>query len=330
MLHELTQSKDYSLLIFAFLIFLSFFFLIRAILKFLTDPQRHQQRRLKQRLREMEGLETTPNVATLLKKSTLKKSVMDENLDKFKITIHLQTLMDRANLTWKMSTFLVVTALLGLGGLVVGMGKFGVLGGVGGAGIGLFIPYKLLVRRGKKRLQKFEQQLPEALDLLARGLKAGHAFPSGLQQVAKEMPDPLGTEFSIVYSEFSHGRDLSSALLGLCKRIELRDLNFFTTAVLIQRETGGNLTDILEKISVLIRDRFQLRNQIQALTAEGRLSGLILVLLPPVLLVALMIINPGYSSVLFEHPVGRLMCGAAVLFQFLGMLLIRKIVNIKV
>jgi len=330
MLQEMIRSNDFSLLIFAFLIFLSLFFLIRAILLFLADPQRRHQRRLKQRLKEIEGLETTPNVTTLLKQSTLKKSVMDASLDKFRLTNHLRTLMVRANLTWKMSTFLIVSALLGLVGLVVGMGKWGALGGLIGGGLGLYIPYKLLVRRGNKRLKKFEQQLPDALDLLARGLKAGHAFPAGLQQVAKEMPDPLGTEFAIVYTEFSHGMDMSSALLGICKRIDLRDLNFFTTAVLIQRETGGNLTDILEKISVLIRERFQLRNQVQALTAEGRLSGLILILLPPVLVVLLMFVNPGYESVLFTHPLGKLMTGVAVTMQLLGMLLIRKIVNIKV
>ncbi len=287
MLHELIQSKDFSLLILALLIFLSFFFLIRAILLFLTNPERRQQRRLKERLRELDGLESSVNARTLLKKASLKRSTMDESLDKLKLINHLQILMVRADLNWKMSTFLVVTALAGLVGLVVGMVKWGVLGGLAGGGLGVLIPYKLLVRKGKKRLQKFEKQLPEALDLLARGLKAGHAFPSGLQQVAKEMPDPLGTEFSIVYSEFSHGRDLSSALLGLCQRIDMRDLSFFTTAVLIQRETGGNLTDILEKISVLIRARFQLRNQIKALTAEGRLSGVVLVLLPPALVVAI-------------------------------------------
>lgn len=328
--YELIQSTDYSLLISALLIFLSSFFLIRAILLFLTDPQRRHQRRLKQRLREIDGLGTTPDVATLLKKNTLKKSVMDENLGKFKLANHLQALMIRANLSWTMSTFLVVSAAFGLVGLIVGIWAWGVVGGLVGGGLGLFLPYQLLVRKGKKRIKKFEQQLPDALDLLARGLKAGHAFPSGLQQVAKEMPDPLGTEFSVVYSEFSHGMDMSSALLGLCRRIDLRDFNFFTTAVLIQRETGGNLTDILEKIAVLIRERFQLRNQVQALTAEGRLSGLILVLLPPVLVVLLMFANPGYESVLFNHPVGQIMTGAAVLFQLMGMLLIRKIVNIKV
>jgi tight adherence protein B len=330
MLHELIHYKDFSLLILAFLIFLSIFFLIRAILLFLINPERRQSRRLKERLRELDGVETTVNARTLLKKVSLKKSSMDESLDKLRLINHLQILMARADLTWKMSTFLMVIALSGLVGLVVGFAKWGILGGVGGVGIGIFIPYKLLVRSGKKRLKKFEKQLPDALDLLARGLKAGHAFPSGLQQVAKEMPDPLGTEFSIVYSEFSHGRDLSSALLGLCKRIDLRDLSFFTTAVLIQRETGGNLTDVLEKISVLIRARFQLGNQINALTAEGRLSGLVLALLPPVLVVALMIINPSYVSVLLQHPIGRLMCGGAVIMQLVGMLMIRKIVNIKV
>jgi len=199
-----------------------------------------------------------------------------------------------------------------------------------GGGLGLLIPYKILARRRKRRLQKFEKQLPDALDLLARGLRAGHAFPSGLQQVAKEMPDPLGTEFFRTFREFNHGLDLNNALLNLCDRIDLRDLSFFTTAVLIQRETGGNLTEILEKISILIRERFKLRDQVKALTAEGRLSGLILLILPPLLAGILMLVNPAYESQLFQHPTGRVMCTVALGFQLLGMWCIHKIVNIKV
>jgi tight adherence protein B len=194
----------------------------------------------------------------------------------------------------------------------------------------LLMPYKFLVRKGKKRLQKFEKQLPEALDLLARGLRAGHAFTQGLKQVANEVPDPLGTEFLITYSEFSHGVDFNTAILSLSRRVELRDLAFFTTAVLIQRETGGNLTDILEKIANLIRERFQLRNQVKALTAEGRFSGIILMLMPPGLFAIMMVMNPKYVSVLFTHPMGRTMCYIAVAMQVLGMLCIRKIVNVKV
>jgi tight adherence protein B len=124
--------------------------------------------------------------------------------------------------------------------------------------------------------------------------------------------------------------DLNATLVNLCQRVDLRDLGFFTTAVLIQRETGGNLTEILEKIAMLIRERFKLRNQIRALTAEGRLSGLILVLLPPIMAAILFFINPEYESLLLYHPTGRMISLLAVGFQLLGIFVIRKIVNIKV
>ncbi len=330
MASELFHSLDYSFLMLIFLIFLSFFFLIRGIFLFLANPERLHQRRLKKRLRVMEGLDPSLSVDTLLNRASLGKSPLDQILSKFKIFNQTQSMMLKANLDWQLRTFLVVVALSGLVMAGVGLWNWGAWGGLAGGGLGLLIPYKVLTRRRKKRLQKFEKQLPDALDLLARGLRAGHAFPTGLQQVAKEMADPLGTEFFKTFSQFNHGLDLNTALLNLCDRIDLRDLSFFTTAVLIQRETGGNLTEILEKISVLIRERFKLRNQVKALTAEGRLSGLILLLLPPVLAVILMVINPEYESQLFKHPMGQVMCGVAVGFQVLGMWAIHKIVNIKV
>jgi tight adherence protein B len=330
MVSELFHSIDSSLLILIFLIFLSFFFLIRGILLFLANPERLHQRRLKQRLREMEGLETSLNVNTLLKKVSLEKSFLDQILVKFSLFNQIQSMMFQANLNWKITTFLVVAALSGLVMAGLGLAKWGGWGALVGGGLGLLIPYKILARKKKRRLQKFEKQLPDALDLLARGLRAGHAFPTGLQQVAKEMPDPLGTEFFETFREFNHGLDLNTALLNLCDRIDLRDLSFFTTAVLIQRETGGNLTEILEKISILIRERFKLTGQVKALTAEGRLSGLILLILPPLLAGMLMVFNPKYESQLFLHPTGQVLCAVALGFQLLGMYWIHKIVNIKV
>jgi tight adherence protein B len=330
MVSELLHSQDFSLLILACLIFFSILFLIRGILLFLADPKRRHQRGLKQRLRGLDGLDSYPDADTLLKRDSLKKSFLAQNLDKFRLFNHLERLMRQANLTWKMRTVFFVGALSGLVGLGVGLMKWGVWGGLAGGGLGVLIPYKVLVQKRKRRLRRFEKQLPDALDLLARGLRAGQTFPAGLQQVAEEMSDPLGTEFLKTFAEFAHGMDLNNALLSLCNRFELRDLSFFTTAVLIQRETGGNLTEILEKISVLIRERFKLRNQVKALTAEGRLSGLILILLPPVLGAILMTINPDYELQLFRHHLGRIMCGAAVGFQLLGIMLILKIVNIKV
>jgi tight adherence protein B len=330
MVNEFFRSPDYSTLILILLIFLTFFFLIRGILIYLANPKRFHQRRLKKRLREIDGLELSLNVSTLLKKASLEKSSLDQIMVRFSLLNRIQTIMLQANLNWELRTFMIVMALSGLVMAGLGMAKWGAWGALAGGGLGLIIPYKILVRRRKRRLKKFEKQLPDALDLLARGLRAGHAFPTGLQQVAKEMPDPLGTEFFKTFTEFNHGLDLNTALLNLCHRIDLRDLSFFTTAVLIQRETGGNLTEILEKIAILIRERFKLRNQVSALTAEGRLSGVILLLLPPVLVAILMAVNPTYESQLFLHPMGRVMSGVALGFQVLGMWTIHKIVNIKV
>lgn len=330
MVNNLSLTADYSTLILICLVFLSFFFLIRGILLYLANPKRFHQQRLKKRLRQIDGLESSLNVSTLLKQASLEKSLLDQIMTKFSLFNRIQIMMLQANLNWQLSTFLIVTALSGLVMSVLGMAKWGLWGALGGGGLGLIIPYKILVRRRKRRIKKFEKQLPDALELLARGLRAGHAFPTGLQQVANEMPDPLGTEFAKTFTEFNHGLDMNTVLLNLCQRIDLRDLSFFTTAVLIQRETGGNLTEILEKIAILIRERFKLRNQVGALTAEGRLSGVILLLLPPILVGILMVINPTYERQLFVHPMGRMMAGVALGFQLLGMWTIHKIVNIKV
>ena len=182
----------------------------------------------------------------------------------------------------------------------------------------------------RRRLGKFEKQLPDALELLGRGLKAGHAFTAGLQLVADEMGPPIGPEFFKTYKEHNHGLDLNDALLNLCRRVDLQDLRFFTTAVMIQRETGGNLAEILEKIAALIRERFKLHNQVKALTAEGRLSGLVLTLLPPATALALFIMNPSYIMLLWQTPKGRTMAMIALAFQALGIFSIRRIVKIKV
>ncbi len=222
-------------------------------------------------------------------------------------------------------TLLSATAFLGLGLL-----KWGLLGALAGGGLGIWLPCKFFAFRKRRRLGKFEKQLPDALELLGRGLKAGHAFTAGLQLVADGMGPPIGPEFFKTYKEHNHGLDLNDALLNLCRRVDLQDLRFFTTAVMIQRETGGNLAEILEKIAALIRERFKLDNQIKALTAEGRLSGLVLSLLPPAAVLALLVMNPGYIMLLWQSPKGRTMAMIAIAFQALGIFSIRRIVKIKV
>lgn len=312
-------------------IFLCILCLLEGAYYYFADSERIQQRRLKKRLKFIKGLEVNLPQESLLKKEVLSDNpFLQQHLKKIAQLGQLRDLLVRADLNISVAAFLFLLLIAGFVGLAVGFYKFSLTGGLVGGVLGLLLPIKILSMKIKRRLKKFEKQLPEALDLLARGLKAGHAFASGLQLVASEMANPLGLEFFKTFKEYNHGLDLNTALLNLCHRVDLRDLRYFTTAVMIQRETGGNLTEILEKIAQLIRERFKLRNQIMALTAEGRLSGWVLILMPPGITLALFRLNPDYIMMLYNHPLGRMMAGAALFFQVMGMLFIRNIVNIKI
>jgi tight adherence protein B len=176
----------------------------------------------------------------------------------------------------------------------------------------------------------FGRQLPEALELISRALRAGHSLASGISLVAEEMNDPIRYEFERVYESQNLGRALEESLEELTDRVPNLDLRFFVTAIILQRQTGGDLAEILDKIGHLIRERFKIFGQIQALTGEGRLSGVVLLALPPVLFVVMYRLNPDYAMVLFTDPMGQKMLAVAVIMQFLGALVIKKIIDIKV
>jgi tight adherence protein B len=316
------------------LIILTFFFflcLLEGIVLIVWDPNRVQRRRLQKRLQYLESLDQKFSQESLLKADSLNDAPwLRQVLKRVQRLEQLQELLIQADVNWSLVTILLIFLISGAAGLSLGFFSRGPLGALCGLGVGLYLPYWILKFKKKRRIKKFEKHLPEALDLMARGLKAGHAFPSGLQIVGSEMPNPIGLEFFKTFKEYNHGMDMNNALINLCSRVELRELRFFTTAVMIQRETGGNLVDILEKISGLIRERFKLRNQIKALTAEGRLSGVILVAMPPVIFLVMLRINPAYTMLLVNHPLGRMMAMTALFFQAMGVLAIKKIVNIKV
>jgi tight adherence protein B len=184
-------------------------------------------------------------------------------------------------------------------------------------------------KRGR-RMAAFGRQLPEALELISRALRAGHSLASGISLVAEEMNDPIRYEFERVYEAQNLGRPLEESLEELTDRVPNLDLRFFVTAVILQRQTGGDLAEILDKIGHLVRERFKIFGQIQALTGEGRLSGVVLLALPPVLFVVMYRLNPEYAMVLFTDPMGQKMLAVAVIMQFLGALVIKKIIDIKV
>jgi tight adherence protein B len=195
--------------------------------------------------------------------------------------------------------------------------------------IGTF-PFLYLYIKKNKRMKKFQVQLPEALDLMARSLRAGHAFSTGMKLAAEEFEDPLGPEFSVTLDEINFGLGVPDALNNFVNRVECQDLNFFVVAVILQRETGGNLSEIMENIAYLIRERFKLYGKVKTLAAEGKLSMWVLLALPFFIIGALFVVNPAYIMDLFIEPVGRIMCGIALVMMFIGYLVMRRMVNIEV
>ncbi len=200
---------------------------------------------------------------------------------------------------------------------------------VGGVA-GFALPWTWLWWRRKSRLSKFEKQLSDALELMARALKSGHSLASGLNVVASEMPAPISTEFRTVYEEQNLGIPLDQALRNLLTRVPNMDLQFFVTAVVIQRQAGGDLAEILNKIRQLVRERFKIRGQVKALTGEGRISGVVLMALPIALFFTVYYLNPDYVMLLFNRDIGRKMITVAIVLQIVGAVVIKKIVDIKV
>jgi tight adherence protein B len=191
-------------------------------------------------------------------------------------------------------------------------------------------PWAWLLNKRRCRLKAFAAQLSDALELVARALRAGHSLAAGMHVVAEEMPSPISDEFGRVYEEQNLGIPIEDALKSLCERVPNLDLRFFVTSVLIQRMTGGDLSEILDKIGYVIRERYRILGQVQALTAEGRLSGVILIALPFGIFIMMLYIKPDYVERLWTHELGIKMSIFALVAQLIGALVIKKIVNIKV
>jgi tight adherence protein B len=196
--------------------------------------------------------------------------------------------------------------------------------------VGFALPFVVLRQKRVMRLRRFEEQFPEALDLIARSLKAGHAFASGLKMVADELDPPVGPEFRTTFDEQNFGLPLKDALNNLCERIPLLDVRFFATAVMIQRDTGGNLAEILENLAHVVRERFKILRQVRVYTAHGRFTGYVLLGLPVFLAIALAFINPDHMNLLFKERIGQMLLGAACVMQVIGYFWIRQVIKIEV
>ena len=204
-----------------------------------------------------------------------------------------------------------------------------VLAGIGAALLVGCVPILYVRRAAAKRLAKFEEQFPDAIDLMARALRAGHSLTTALQLVADEIPAPVGTEFRLLFEQQNYGMSLGDALRGFGDRVPLIDARFFVTALLTQREMGGNLSEILENLAAVIRERFRVKRQVRVVSAHGRITGVVLGCLPPACALVLTVTAPSHIRILVDDPMGRTMLIGGLLLQAIGVVLIRRIVQVE-
>jgi len=242
----------------------------------------------------------------------------------------LELLITQSGLTITVGTLVLTSVLLGcVGYLVVKVLTHFTFLALAVALMLASVPVMFVRWKRTRRFRTFEEQFPEAIELMARAMRAGHAFPTGILMVAEEMPSPMGAEFKLLYDRQNFGMSLNDALKGLAERVPILDARFFTTAVLTQRETGGNLSEILDNLAAVIRDRFKVKRQVRAVTAHGRITGWILSGMPPVLALILSVVSPEYLKPMITDPLGIQMIAAGCTMQVIGTLIIRKLVNIR-
>jgi tight adherence protein B len=319
-------------------IFVSFVVIFALVMLAVSVALKFFDARRKKQVEDMLQTASGESVATV---TSLLKEVEAENPSGFKhlvksmsFTRHAQEQIQQAGLNWSASRLLIAMALMAIPGLGIGaIAPFLVNGPTTGILVAVVLatlPYLYVKQKRKKRLDALEEQFPEALDFLARSMRAGHAFTISLSMVGEEMADPLGQEFRTLFNEQNLGAPLDLALRNFNNRVPLLDCRFFTSSVLLQRQTGGNLSEILSRLAYVIRERFRLKGQVKAASAHGRMTATILTVLPVATMLGLLVVAPGYLQGMAADPDGKWMIGGAVFAQVLGNFFIKKIINIKV
>jgi len=291
--------------------------------------ERLRRRKMFSQLRRL--AQEGPDVASeeLLRRPGYEQKLLDPLLAHLPHAADVALLMQQGGLKWTLQTYAVVSlgAMLSLGLSVLIVTRMWTAALVATL-IGALLPYTVVKRKAAKRIRLFETQLPGAIDLIGRAIRAGHPLTAGLKMVADETTDPAAGEFRRVFEEQRFGMPFEDTLLGMADRIALVDVRILNTAILIQREVGGNLAEVLDNLAHTIRERFKLRRQLRVITAQGRISGYVLAVLPIVLGIVIFLLNPSYMSTLFSVGIGRIMVAGAIVLQILGYFWIRRIVDI--
>ena len=322
-----------AFLIMSILVFLAVLLLLEGAYLFWKSYKGPEAKKIQTRLRALSASLDNSKQSQLLKQRMLSEvPAIERILLNMSRAQRLDRFILQAGLTWTVSRLVLSCAAIGVIAclvMVYGAHQSLLLSGLVGAGFAA-TPLLYVSHLRSKRLGKFERQLPDALDLITRALRSGHAFSSALQMVGDEMAEPIAEEFRIVHDEVNFGVALQQALTNLSERVPLTDLRYFIVSVLIQRESGGNLTEVLSNLSRLIRERLKLLSKVKILSSEGRLSAWILGLMPFALAGAMYLVNPGFMAPLWNDPIGISIIKYMLILMVLGIFILRKIIRIRV
>jgi tight adherence protein B len=315
-----------------------FVFLLVALAVFaglsVVDQRNARARLIKERLaNERKAPERDPEeeLALLRDEQLSQIPAFDTVLRRSARVIEIQKMLAQGGLSMRAGNFLGFSALAGL---VAAIAAYGLSKRVEVAWVallvGFILPYSYASYRRNKRFEKFEGLFPEAIDTLARAVRAGHAFTTALEMITAEVAEPVSSEFRQLYEEQKFGMPVRDALINLTERMPLVDVKFFVTAVMLQRETGGNLAEILDNLSYVIRERFKIQRQVRVYTAQGRLTMALLMGMPPIIVTVMLLLNPSFIRPLFSDPIGHTLLVAGIVLQTIGYFVIRKIIRIQV
>ncbi len=290
----------------------------------------HDGRRIKQRLLQSGASGAGPQEQGRLLLVPHQTGALGEVLGRFHFFRELRATLKQAMPDLRLEKFLYLTAALGVVAFLAGFSASGslIVAGISGV-IGLYAPLLVVARTRMRRQKLIAEQLPDGLDFLNRSLRAGHSLPVGLQMMGTELPAPLSEEFGRCYDQISLGCSAEEALRAMAERIESTDFAFFVTAVLVQRQTGGDLSQVLDNITGMLRQRIQLQQNIRAKTAEGRFTGLILAAFPMVMFLLIYFMNPQYAGLLVTTELGNYFLGGSIVLSAIGLQIIRRITTVK-
>lgn len=298
----------------------------------IVRPETQEQRKLQKRLHSTTREDRARRLGILKDVERLSSMEgMESLLARFaKPIVPLRRLLEQSGLRMTVGTFVLATGCAALLPFFLAMTFTGsVLMGIVAGACGAMLPYLWVRRARTNRTRKFEELFPEAIDLIARALRAGHAFPTGLNMVAEELPDPIGSEFRLLFERQNFGMPMADAMRSFADRVPVLDAKFFATAVLTQREAGGNLAEVLDNLAKVIRERFKVKRQVRVISAHGRITGWVLAGLPPVLAFAFFLLSPNHMGTLLGDTIGIQMLTGALILQVVGTLIIRRIVDIE-